>query len=340
MSGLSDAQSGQRTGVQGLWVAPAAGREIRDASKSAEVVAQATPAPDIHCPYCDARNPAGATVCIQCGGDLTKATARQSGEVLGGLGDAAPKAVACTACGTENPADRQFCQNCGAPLPRAAAKPQPAPQTAPKFPLGCLIAGGVLALLLVVGLAFLFMSGGQTTEVVGRVVDTQWERRITILGLAPTTRVAWFDQIPQDATVGRCTEDVREVVDSPVPGSREVCGTPYAVDQGTGFAEVVQDCQYEVIDRRCEYTVNEWRQVDVVVAQGAGPAAEWPALNLIAKQREGDREERYLCRFSANDALYVYQAGSYDEFRQCESDSTWNLVVNESGRVLQATPID
>jgi hypothetical protein len=309
------------------------------ASQSTEVVAQATAAPDVHCPFCDARNPAGAKVCKQCGGDLTQAAVRKTGEVLGSL-DATAKAVVCKACGTENAAGRQFCQNCGAPLPRADAKPQPAPVAKQKWPVGCLVAAGVVALLLVVGLGFMVFAGGRTTEIVGRVVDTQWERRITILGLAPTTRAAWLDQIPQDATVGRCTDEVRQVVDNPVPGSREVCGTPYAVDQGTGFAEVVQDCQYEVIDQRCEYTVNEWRPIDVRVLQGAGPTADWPAANLAAREREGEREERYLCRFSANDALYVYQAHSYEEFLLCEPDSTWNLVVNESGRVLEATPVN
>ena len=310
------------------------------ASRSAEVVAHATAAPDIHCPYCDARNPAGATVCHQCGGDLTQATSRAVGKVLGAPGDSTTaKPVVCPTCGTENPAEARVCKNCGAPLPGAA--PKPTPQPAKSNSLGCLWIGGGIALLLVIGLAFIFMGGGgKRTTLVGHVVDTQWERKIVVMGLAPQQRVAWLDQIPADATVGACTDEVRQVVEDPVPGAREVCGTPYAVDQGTGYGELVQDCQYEVLDQRCEYTTNVWQPVDERVLQGAGATANWPTLPAGSNLREGTREERYLCRFSANDALYVYQARTYDEYLLCEPDSAWNLTVNASGRVVEATPVN
>jgi ribosomal protein L40E len=32
-------------------------------------IAQAQAGPDIHCPFCGTRNPAGAKTCSQCGGD-------------------------------------------------------------------------------------------------------------------------------------------------------------------------------------------------------------------------------------------------------------------------------
>ena len=77
--------------------------------------------PDIHCPYCGTRNPAGSDRCKQCAGDLTGAKARESGRVVGGMRKEPAPPVKCPSCGTENPATAQKCANCGAVL----AKPQP-----------------------------------------------------------------------------------------------------------------------------------------------------------------------------------------------------------------------
>ena len=127
------------------------------------------------------------------------------------------------------------------------------------------------------------------------------------------------------------------VVDEPVPNSIEVCGTPYAVDQGTGFAEVVQDCEYQVIEQQCQYTVNEWMPVEVVTEQGTGLSPIWPSL--APQQREGDRAEQYECVISINDGTYVYQTRSFEEFLACEPGAEWSVVTNESGRVLSAAPM-
>jgi predicted nucleic acid-binding Zn ribbon protein len=53
---------------------------------------------DIHCGFCGTRNPASATTCSQCGGDLKEGKARQAGHVLQAV-PAAQKVVTCTNCG-------------------------------------------------------------------------------------------------------------------------------------------------------------------------------------------------------------------------------------------------
>jgi ribosomal protein L40E len=310
-----------------------------EVSKDEEVKKQATAGPDIHCPYCDARNPAGAKVCKQCGGDLTTAEARKKGELVEDFSTAGPGVVKCTTCGTENPANLRNCKNCGAPLPvvKPAAKPQPQAKSSNS----CLfIAIGAVALLAIVVIFFFMMGGGggERVSTVGRVVDNRWTRTIAVMALRPRQYSAWLDQVPDDATLGACTDEVREEVDEPVPNSREVCGTPYAEDQGTGFAEVVQDCVYQVIEQRCEYTVNEWQPVDTVSEEGAGFNPIWPAL--AAQQRAGDRTEQYECVFTANDKTYVYQTRSLEEYQKCVVGSTWNLETNESARVLSAAPAE
>ena len=74
--------------------------------------------PDIHCPYCGARNPGNATVCSQCGGDLEQGRRRQSGKVLGAYKeekDVVGK-ITCPNCGSENLETANNCIQCGASL--------------------------------------------------------------------------------------------------------------------------------------------------------------------------------------------------------------------------------
>jgi ribosomal protein L40E len=308
-------------------------------TKDETVARQATAGPDIHCPYCDARNPAGAKECKQCGGDLTQGQARKAGEVVSNFTTTGPGVVKCPACGTDNPANLKVCKNCGAPLP--AVKVAPKPQVQAKSGGGsCLfIALGAIALVFIGVFIFIMIGGGgEQTTAVGTVVDNRWTRTITIMGLRPRQYTNWLDKIPGDAAIGACYDEVRSTVDEPVPNSVEVCGTPYAVDQGTGFAEVVQDCVYQVMAQRCEYTVNEWQPVDVVTEQGSGLSPSWPSLT--GQQREGGREEQYECIISANDQRYVYRARSLEEYLACVPGSTWNIVTNESGRVLSAAPVE
>jgi hypothetical protein len=181
-------------------------------------------------------------------------------------------------------------------------------------------------------------SGGEKTQALGTVVDNHWVRTVQIMGLRPRQYTGWLEEIPADATIGACTEEVRREVDEPVENSREVCGTPYAVDTGTGFAEVTQDCVYQVIEQQCQYTVNEWQPVDVAKVEGTGFDADWPALT--GRQREGDRTEEYQCTISANDKTYVYQTSSFEEYQNCVPGAKWNLVTNDSGKVLSAAPVE
>jgi predicted nucleic acid-binding Zn ribbon protein len=48
-----------------------------------EVETKAEAGADIHCPFCGTRNPAGAKICSQCGGDLVEGRKRETGHVVG-----------------------------------------------------------------------------------------------------------------------------------------------------------------------------------------------------------------------------------------------------------------
>ncbi|MEJ2750873.1 MAG: zinc ribbon domain-containing protein, partial [Anaerolineae bacterium] len=282
-----------------------------------KLIEKAKAGPDIHCPYCGTRNPAGATTCSNCMGDLTDAAVREHGEVLGQHRQEAQPDVACPYCGTMNPATAVKCANCQANLqkpqspPATAAKPAARPKRRGMSVIGIVAIVALIALCIF--LASLFF---RTDDVIGRVASVEWTRTIAIEGLVPVEHSDFLEDIPQDAAVGDCHQELHHVQDSPAPNSQEVCGTPYTVDTGTGVGEVVQDCQYEVYADYCSYTVDEWQQVDVATMTGTDFTPLWPQPQLAGNQRLGEQDEQYEVIFQGDGKQYTYTTSSLDRFTQ------------------------
>lgn len=308
--------------------------------KDKEVIDRAQAGPDIHCPYCGTRNPATATHCSQCGGDLREGAARATGSALGAHRRQAAPDVACPYCGTKNPATASTCSNCGASVATAEPKrPSAATQTTRPQPsktknplvIGLLVFGCIAAAVL----AFLFT---RTEDVIGRVEAVEWERTITIEELGPVSHEDWLDEIPSEANVGACTERPHHTQNNPAPGATEICGTPYTVDTGTGVGEVVQDCEYQVYDDWCDYTVMEWQTADSISSEGGDYNPIWPQYTLDPDQREGENEETYRVFFTADGNDYSYGTSSLDRFTQFEIGTDWILEVNTFNMVVGVEP--
>lgn len=313
--------------------------------KDKDKIAQAKAGPDVHCGFCGARNPATAKVCHQCGADLTQGKAREAGAVVGAYDANAPKEVKCASCGMMNPASARQCSRCGAPLgkPAPAAAPAPVPAAAGGGGMNWIFIA--VAVLVVIGLgAFVFM-GFRTSDTTATVSDARWERSIDIIAPMPVQSSAWVDQVPSGAMNVSCRQEFRYTSNEPVEGSREVCGTPYTVDTGTGLGRVVQDCEYEVYDDMCSYTTMQLGVINTVVAQGSalqgtGLAPKWPAANLAANQQLGDRNERYICVFNNDGEEYSITVRSLAEYEECQPGSQWRLEVNSFGGVVSAEPVE
>lgn len=313
--------------------------------KDAEVVKRAAAGPDIHCAYCGTRNPATAEFCKRCGAPLKEGTARAGGAVLGAHRDEPAAQVKCPYCGTLNPPDALKCSNCGAllqkPEPQPAATPRARPAAASSRLGGSavlwLVGIGVLLLVCVVGF---FALVNRTDAITAQVNDVSWQRQVVILGLAPVSRTDWHDEIPAGADLGACREEVRYRSDQPEPGAEEVCGTPHTVDTGSGFGEVVQDCQYLVYDDRCEYTTMEMQPVDTAVLSGANLNPAWPAPQLAAGQELGERSETYVVEFSADGETYTYETRDAAEFARFTPGSRWQLSVNTFNNVVDVEPAE
>jgi ribosomal protein L40E len=300
-------------------------------------IARAKTGPDVHCAYCKARNPADAKVCTQCGANLAEGAARESGRVLGAHRDKPAPETPCPSCGALNPGTARECTQCGAPMskPRAVTRTRPQAKSSGCGPVAYAVIGGVILLIL----AFIYLST-RTKDVVGRVESVLWTRSIAIEALQPVTHEAWRDEIPSGVQVGTCTDKVHHTQDDPASNAEKVCGTPYTVDSGSGFGEVVQDCQYQVYEDWCTYSVDEWQPVDRAVLEGDDLNPQWPGVQAGSGRREGERTEQYKCIFDADGKTYTYQTSDQAKFARCEIGSRWTLKVNKLGGINSLEPAD
>jgi len=302
-------------------------------TKDEKVAERVKAGPDIHCPYCNARNPGDAEVCTQCGGDISEGQRRQSGQVLGAYKKEAVKGVPCPHCGAENPETTRMCSECGGSMAKSPAPAVTAGATraqaagAKKFPVA-LVLVLVVVCIGIVALIFMFT---RTEAVTGRVDGVGWELSIPIEGLVDVEYQEWLDRIPSEGEILSCDQEVRSVESEPQPNSEEVCGTPYSVDTGSGFAEVVQDCEYHVYDDYCTYSILEWAVVDTVTSSGNDFYPEWPAASLSVDQRQGEETENYLVYFDTSEGNYTYSTSDYDAFQQFQVGSEWELEVSSFG---------
>lgn len=289
---------------------------------------------DIHCAYCGARNPADAKTCSQCKADLSGGTRRTGGRVVGAYQAGAAKQIACPHCGAQNLETNAYCKQCGGSL---SARPEPKRQQEVKPAVPARKANpavfaviGVILIGLCAAVYFLFL---RTTDLTGTVAGVEWERAVVLEAVVPVEYKDWYDQIPEDSEIASCTQEERGESAEPVEGAREVCGTPYNVDQGSGYAEVVQDCIYIIIDDYCTYTVMEWAPVETLTLAGEDYAAAWPDPILAQDERLGEGSENYVIIFEADGETYRFNTENYDLFLEAQPGTTWTLEINSIGGV-------
>jgi hypothetical protein len=118
-----------------------------------------------------------------------------------------------------------------------------------------------------------------------------------------------------------------------------VCGTPYVQDTGTGKGKVIQDCEYQIPDEWCKYTVQEWHVIGrQVVGKGNDLSPTWGKTSLKANQREKDHEEDYQVTFTVNDREATYHARDLQDYQQFTPGSKWLIKVNALGGITSLQP--
>jgi predicted nucleic acid-binding Zn ribbon protein len=287
--------------------------EKQELLKDEQKIAQAQKGADFHCPYCNTRNPADATVCSQCGGDLTGAAQRASGMAVGA---------------TLNPA-------AGNAVP-AAQPPQPAKKPISRIWWILLPVASVLLMACCVLVGYLVF---HTESVSGSVQSVSWQRTIVIEELHDVVLEDWKDNVPSGVQTLSCEQKERST-EKRVVGSKQVCEQKM-VDKGNGAGEMVEEChdedqyeEYPVYDNYCKYPAQKWEQIDQLLAKGNDLNPHWPPVQqLDANQREGERKETYTVLFETSKGVKKYTTDDATLFGQCQIGSTWTLDVNTFGTV-------
>jgi hypothetical protein len=219
------------------------------------------------------------------------------------------------------------------PTPVSGQGPVVQPKTK-RLPIGLIL---LLVVVCFVAAIFIFLSM-RTEAVTGTVDRVGWERTIAIEGLTPVSYRDWRDQVPMDSEIQTCSQEVRYVESEPQPNADEVCGTPYSVDTGSGFAEVVQDCEYHVYDDYCTYSTLEWAVVDSASLSGEGFYPEWPDAVLMDEQRLGAQSETYTVVFETGTGDYTYSLSDFQRFQQFQIGTQWDLEINSFGNLVSVSP--
>lgn len=305
--------------------APAEAKLIQDENVAKTAKAGA----DIHCGFCGTRNPATATVCSQCGGDLKEGRTRQAGRTM--QRDAPVVEVKCTNCGEMNPSTRRMCSNCGAPLPRAAGE-APSVQknagggadavpstTKRKFPVWAII-GGVVACLAVICIgAYLIFAPSRT--VTATVSEVYWQTSVPVQEVRAVDYSNEQGSPPAGAYNVSCRDDTRQVCEEKT------------VDQGNGYAEVVEECHDEST-QYCSYTVDEWTTIQTYTLEGYDLFPVYSEPSLFSGQRLGETMLTLDVHFTSGGDEYLYHPDSAAEYQAFSPGSTWTLHLNALGGVV------
>ena len=296
--------------------------------------------PDIYCPYCGSRNKADAIECIQCAGDIAEGKRRQSGQIVGSFKEGQKQTVKCPSCGAENAFNRTTCHQCGTGLAADRSdKPQKVAEQPKKKMSTVGIVFGVLFIALICGFAIWGISGLlKKEEVTGTVQNVEWQYTVNIERYGQAEAEDWQSEIPSDATILSCEDQYRYEEEEFVQGAVEVCGTPYSVDKGNGYAEVVQDCVYQVYEPYCTFEIMDWAYDTSYTSNGTDMNPAWPSYSLSSDQRVAEETELYIIDFNADGKLLEYQTTNYNEFAQCTPGSKWNITTNAFDAVISIDP--
>jgi hypothetical protein len=105
------------------------------------------------------------------------------------------------------------------------------------------------------------------------------------------------------------------------------------VDQGNGYAEVVQECHDEST-QYCSYTLDEWTTIQTYTLDGENFSPVYSSPNLSSGQRLGSQSVTLDVYFTGNGEEYTYHPESTQEFQMYTLGSSWTLNLNALGGVV------
>jgi hypothetical protein len=222
-----------------------------------------------------------------------------------------------------------MCAKCGAPLPRAGAaaaetqsKVEPGAPVSPagqkKFPW--LIIGGVVACLAIICIgAYMLLAPSKT--VTATVRDVYWQTSVPVQEVQAVSYSNEEGSPPSDAYNVSCHDETQQVCEQKT------------VDQGNGYAEVVEECHDEST-QYCSYTVDEWTTIQTYTLDGYDFYPQYSQPSIYSGQQLGEKTLEMTVYLVANGTEYLYHPDSAEEFQYYSQGSTWTLHLNALGTVV------
>ena len=279
---------------------------------------------DIYCAFCETRNAGTEETCIQCGADLGEGEKRKSGgEVRQRM---AEKMVFCPSCDAENSSTNHSCSACGSPLKKesfSSAKKTTIDKQAENTPVPkkrkWLIPLIIAIILCCLAGAFFILSPSKSVR--GIVEQVHWQTNISLQEEVEAHYSNERGNPPSDAYDVACHTE-----------SEEVC-TEETIDQGNGFAEVVETCETHS-EEYCSYSVMEWQRVEMLSLEGDNFAPQYASPSVSSNQRLGEESVDYTVIFSTDSEMLNYSVDELGEFKSFQIGSEWTLNMNRLGGIV------
>jgi len=277
---------------------PEGAAEVTDQAE----LARARAAPDWHCGFCGADNPAGQTKCKGCGGGQDGSAGARQVKVI----------------------------------PDPPARPAPAPAARRgKGPL--LIALGVLVAI-ALGVWFFFF---RTHEETLRVSGHQWERTIAVERFQWVREEAWQAEVPTGARVLGSRQEVHHK-DRVQKGTERVKVGQKDLGNGYFEDVYEDRPVYEeqpVYATKVSYEVERWKHERAERAAGTDLEPQWPPVTLREKEREGGRKEVLKVLLEGPEGeTREWTAPDLQRWRFYEPGRSYTAAVTATGSVSELQP--
>ncbi|MDX1615388.1 MAG: hypothetical protein R3300_13830 [Candidatus Promineifilaceae bacterium] len=313
------------------------------AVEEASLLKQAAVGPDWICAFCGSSNAADVEICRSCGAPREATSQEQA------VTDYAP-----------GQAPSSGDMDLDEPISRPMRSPAPAAKRRP-------LIGATIAAVLVVAVGIfvaIVLFGGR--DVAATVTGFEWQRTVEIEELRTVEEEGW--DVPGDGRIVDQRREVRsydqvlvgyetkqrQVSERVQVGQRTyVCGQR---DLGNGFFEDIECTEpvYEtqsrtesydapiyrqepVYDTLYVYEVDRWVTDRTAAASARDHSPYWPATNLAADEREGERDGEYLIYLSDDEESYTWEL-EQEEWQSFELGQQVEIEFNAFGNISAVNP--
>lgn len=194
--------------------------------------------------------------------------------------------------------------------------------------IGIFTSISIVAISVIAGIYFFisYLSTSKETPVI--LIEQKWERQIKIEDFRVVKDDDWCSDMPSDAYNIHSRQEIRSYREVEDGMSCQMV----TQSNGDGTSSLKQVCEQKyrktpVYENYCSYSIDRWRLMDVLTAQGTDKNPTWPSTdhlifnqsNILGNIRLGDKSEHYTSIFESHD-----EDGDKDIHKCSQKESVWH----------------